>query len=137
MSDKLVVEFYDSSGSDTPIACVLACHGGDNPPQAATTLTDFFTAIAGVLDPRFEDAGLLAARFVAWEGQRGSGRRSFDFLDVAIIPPHQAHGYQVARVYAGRESHPRLELVRDQYTTTQEMEEAMAIIRATSKKSVP
>lgn len=80
MSDKLVVEFYDLSNSGAPTACVLACHGGDNPSQAATTLTDFLMAVAGISEPRFEDAGLLAARFVAWEGQRGSRKTSFDFF---------------------------------------------------------
>lgn len=133
MSDNLVVEFYDSSDFDTLTACVLACHGGDNPSQAATTLTDFFADLMALAEPRFEDVGLLAARFVAWEGQRGSSGGSFDFLDVAIMPPHQAHGYQVARVYAGRESYPRVEFVCDQYSTTQEMEQAMAIIKTTSK----
>ena len=129
MSDKLVVEFYDLSNSGAPTACVLACHGGDNPSQAATTLTDFLMAVAGISEPRFEDAGLLAARFVAWEGQRGSRKTSFDFLDVSIIPPNQAHGYQVARVYAGSGPYPRVEFVPDQYTTAQEDEEALAIMR--------
>jgi len=128
MSDKLVVEFYDLSGSENPTACVLACHGGDNPPQAATTLTDFFAALADISEPRLEDAGLLAARFVAWEGERGSNKRSFDFSDVSIIPPNQAHGYQIARVYVGNGMYPRVEFVTDRYTTAQEEEEASAIL---------
>jgi hypothetical protein len=136
VSDKLVVEFYDSVDTNVPTACVLAYYGGDNPSQAATTLTDFFTALSGIPDPRFDDAGLLAARFVAWEGQRYSTENPFDFLAVTIIPPHQSHGCQVARIYAGRSSHPRIEFVRDQYTTTEEIEEAKVIIGATLGKSI-
>lgn len=137
MSNKLVVEFYDLSDSDRPTACVLACHGGDNPSQAATTLTDFLADLACLADPRFDDVGLLAARFIAWEGHRGSGERSFDFSDVAILRPHHAHGYQLARIYAGRETPPRVELVQDRYTTTQEMREAAAIIGNASKELFP
>ena len=126
MSDKLVVEFYDSVDSPLPVACVLASHGGDNPSTAATTLGDFFEALSGLDDARVEDAGLIAARFISWKGAQGSNNLPFDFIDVALIPFEASYGYQVARVFA-QGGRPNVHLVRDEWTTEQEMAEAALI----------
>jgi len=128
MSDKLVVEFYDSKNSTAPVACVLACHGGDNPSSAATTLSDFFADISHLAESRFDDASVLAARFVVWESGKGSSYRSFDFTDVGIMPFQETYGYQIARVYACGDL-PYVHFVRDEWTSEQELVEAAIILR--------
>ena len=128
MSDKLVVEFYCPEDLTQPLACVLACHGGDNPSSAATTLADFFDKISSIPESRFDDAGLLAARFIAWEGSKGTGSGKFDFIDVALLPFEERYGYQTVRVYASDER-PYVHCVRDESTTQQEMHEAAIILR--------
>jgi hypothetical protein len=127
MSDKLIIEFYSSDDATMPVACVLASHGGDNPSSAATTLSDFFEALSCSDDARFDDAGLLAARFVAWKGLQGSSSLPFDFIDVSLVPFEQNYGCQVARVYA-RSGEPDVQFVRDEWTTDREMVEAAMIL---------
>jgi len=128
MSEKLILEFYGSDTSQEPVACILAHWGGDNPSSAATTLADFFSAIRNLSNPRFEDAGLLAARFVSWQGQKDSGEQSYDFIDVCLIRTQEAYDYQVVRIYTDGEFCPRVEFVQDQYATKEELEQAAMIM---------
>ncbi|HEY0309407.1 MAG TPA: hypothetical protein VGB94_14690 [Acidobacteriaceae bacterium] len=128
MSEKLILEFYGSDISQQPVACILARWGGDNPSSAATTLADFFSAIRNLSNPRFEDAGLLAARFVSWQGQKDSGEQSYDFIDVCLIRTQEAYDYQVVRIYTDGEFCPRVEFVQDQYTIKEELEQAAIIM---------
>src|SRR5438105_3204114 len=99
MSDKLIVEFYGTEDSAMPVACVLACHGGDNPSSAATTLTDFFDSVSVVPEPRFDDAGVLAARFVVWQSAQEADRGSLDFYGVVLVPFQTNSDYQTVRVH--------------------------------------
>jgi hypothetical protein len=128
MSDKLVVEFYCSEDSVQPVACVLACHGGDNPSSAATTLADFFDKLALLPESRFDDAALLAARFIVWESSKGAGSNPLDFCDVALHTFRESAGYQIARVYA-RGDRPYVHCVRDEWSSEQELIEAALILR--------
>lgn len=127
MSDKLTVEFYGPEDSAKPVACVLACHGGDNPSSAATTLADFFDSVSALAEPRFDDAGVLAARFVVWQTAQEANANSFDFYGVALVPFQTSYGYQTARVYAC-ESRPYVHFVNDEWTTPQELMEASIIL---------
>jgi len=128
MSDKLIVEFYAAYDLVTPTGCVLTCHGGDNPSSAATTLADFFDALAVLKDPRYEDAAVLAARFVFWEAGKSLESQPLDFDDVSLIPFQKDYGYQVARVYANNHR-PYVHCVTDQWTTDQELFEAAILLR--------
>jgi hypothetical protein len=127
LSSKLVVEFYDSKKSAVPVACVLECHGEDNPSSAATTLNDFFATISGLTDRRFDEASTLAARFVVWQSAIGSGISPVDFNDVGIISFQEDYGFQIARVYAQKDR-PHVEFVRDAWTTDHELYEAALIL---------
>ena len=127
MSDKLIVEFYAAHDLATPAACVFAFHGGDNPSSAATTLADFFDALASLSDPRYNDASVLAARFVVWEACKSSESNRLDFNDVSITPFQEDYGYQVARVYTD-DDRPYVHCVTDQWTTDGELLEAAIIL---------
>jgi len=131
MSDKLIVEFYNANEPEVPIACVLACHGGDNPSSAATTLADFFDSVSALPEPRFNDAGVLAARFVVWQALQEADRDSLDFNGLALVPFQTSNVYQTARVYAGKHR-PYVHCVSDRWTTRQELREASIILRQTS-----
>jgi hypothetical protein len=128
MSDKLVVEFYCLENLAQPVASVLARHGGDNPSSAATTLADFFDTISALPESRFDDVGILAARFIAWESSRSAGLNPSDSIDVSLVPFQENYGYQTARVYA-RINRPYVHCVEDEWTTEQEMIEAAIILR--------
>jgi len=131
MSDKLVVEFYGLEDAAIPVACVLACHGGDNPSSAATTLADFLDSVTTLSEPRFDDAGVLAARFVVWQAAQEADHDSLDFYGVALVPFQISHGYQTARVYADKRR-PYVHCVSDEWTTSQELMEASIILRQDS-----
>jgi hypothetical protein len=128
MSDKLIVEFYSSEDSATPVACVLASHGGDNPSSAATTLADFFDSVSALAEPRFDDAGILAARFVVWQAVQEADRNSLDFYGVTLVPFQTSNGCQTMRVYVN-ERRPYVHCVSDEWTTPQELREASIILR--------
>ena len=128
MSDKLVVEFYDQF-LPTPVATVLSLHGGDNPASAALTLCDFLGQIQKLEKPRFEDAGVLAARFIIWHSTHVGGKRGLEVYDAALIHQATDYGYQLARVYA-TEDRPSVEIVQDRYTTTEEWESAEIYLKA-------
>jgi len=131
MSDKLIVEFYSHEDSATPVACVLACHGGDNPSSAATTLADFFDSVSALAEPRFDDAGVLAARFVVWQALQEADRNSLDFYGVTLVPFQKSNGCQTMRVYAN-ERRPHVHCVHDEWTTPKELVEASIILRQDS-----
>jgi hypothetical protein len=135
MSDKLIVEFYSFEHPELPIACVLACHGGDNPSSAATTLADFFDSVSALSEPRFDDAGLLATRFIVWQAAQESERDSLDFSGVALVPFELSNGYQTVRVYAGNRR-PYVHCVNDEWTTRRELVEAAIILRQDSVRSL-
>jgi hypothetical protein len=125
MSDKLVVEF---AGEDKQIiAVVFALHGGDNPPAAALTIADFLNQIAKLDEPRFNDAGLLAARFVVWQSGISKGPGELAFHDVVLIPRADDYGYQLARVYA-QDDRPYVHIVRDKYSTWDELTDAATLL---------
>ncbi len=125
MSDKLVVEFV---GEDKQtVAVVFALHGGDNPPAAALTIADFLNRVAKLDEPRFDDAGLLAARFVVWQSGISKGAGELAFLDVVLIPRTESYGYQLARVHA-LPDRPYIHIVRDRYSTADEMYEAAILL---------
>lgn len=128
MSDKLVVEFYDRL-SPTPVATVLTLHGGDNPASAALTLCDFIGQVRVLQEPRFEDAGVLAARFIIWQTASVGGEKDIEPYEVTLIHPAIEYGYQLARVYAN-EGRPSIEIVRDQYTTPEEMTSAETLLKS-------
>lgn len=128
MSDKLIVEFYESDDSVIPTACVLACHGGDNPASAATTLADFFEELSSLRDPGHIDAGLLASRFVVFESSKGSGSSHLDFNDVSIVPFQQKYGYQTVRVFA-RKGRAYVHCVKDKWTSAKELLDAAIILQ--------
>lgn len=129
MSDKLVVEFV---GEDKDVvAVVFALHGGDNPPAAALTIADFLNQVAKLDEPRFDDAGLLAARFVVWQSGISKGAGDLTFLDVVLISRADSYGYQLARVYA-QDDRPYVHIVRDQYSTPDEMYEAAILLGQSS-----
>lgn len=132
MSDRLIIEFYSRVNSEQPVATVLALFGGDNPLSAATTLSDFFTRVSKLSRPRFDDAGLLAARFISWEGSKSAGADSLDFIDVVLQERVNVHGYQTARVYA-QELRPYVHLVIDDYTACEELADAADVL---SQRSV-
>jgi hypothetical protein len=134
MSDRLIVEFYDPEDRGAPVACVLAFHGGDNPSSAATTLSDFFDHLSRFSDPGLNDAGLLASRFVVWESRKGTD--SCDFTDVRLVSFREAYGYQIARVYPGADR-PHVQMVRDQWTTEEELREAEIILGQTRIEDPP
>ncbi len=125
MSERLVVEFYESLSSSEALCAVLAFHGGNNPVSAALTITDFFNQVSRFDDPRFDNASILAARFVAWQGAQGRRKTNFDFSDVAIIQPQDSYNYQSVRIYAQAER-PFVHIVMDQYATPDELLEAAA-----------
>jgi hypothetical protein len=135
MSDKLIVEFYSFEHPELPVACVLACHGGDNPSSAATTLADFFESVSALSEPRFGDAGLLAARFIVWQAAQELDRGSLDFSGVALVPFQPSNGYQTVRVYSG-EHRPYVHCVKDEWTTRHELIEAAIILRQNSVGSL-
>jgi hypothetical protein len=130
MSDKLIVEFYCANEPEVPVACVLACHGGDNPSSAATTLSDFFDSVSAASEPRYDDAGVLAARFVVWQAvqEQENDRDSLEFNGVVLIPFQTSHGYQTVRVYACKHR-PYVHCVEDEWTTCRELIEASIILR--------
>lgn len=131
MSDKLIVEFYDSKNGQQPIVTVLAFYGGDNPSVGATTLADYFNRLGDLTDPRYDDAGLLSARFIACESAKCAGTDIPDFSGVALVPFNSVQGYQVARVYA-QEPRPYVHFVTDEWTSPKELEEASLILRQTT-----
>ncbi len=91
MSDKLVIEFI---GEDKQtVAVVFAYHGGDNPAAAALTIADFLNQVEKLDEPRFDDAGLLAARFVVWQSSISNGAGELAFLDVSLISRAEEYGY--------------------------------------------
>lgn len=127
MSSVVVVEFYDRSGSP-PIGCAQAFHGGENPSMAATTLSDFFENVRRLPEPRMDDAGLLAARFVVWASGSRAMADELAFSDVAVIPYEKSYGYQVARVYPAEGSKPYVHMVVDEWTKDRELAEAAIIL---------
>lgn len=127
MSERLVIEFYDSSPATIPVATILAFHGGEDPPSAALTIVDFLGRISELDDPRLADAGVLAARFIAWMGAQSKGPHGFEFSDVALIHHAKEYNYQTARVYA-REPRPYVRMVQDKYSTSEELGSAAELL---------
>ena len=127
MSEKLIVEFYEQT-STSPVATVLSIHGGDNPVSAALTLCDFLNQISKLDRSDFNDAGLLAARFIIWHATHVDGPRGLEISDVMLIQNAKDYGYQTARVHALQER-PYVEIVEDQYSTAEELESAAFLLR--------
>lgn len=125
MSDRLVIEFYDS-GVSIPAAAVLVWYGGDNPADAALTISDFLQLISGLASPRFDSAGLLAARFIVWHGSHVE-RTGLNISDIILITPAAVYQYQLARIYASPDG-PRVEIVPDDYSTPGELKAAFEIL---------
>lgn len=128
MSERLIVEFYDSTDAPKPLVTVLAYYGGENPEAAAYTIAAFFDQIHSLEDARLDELGILAARFVYWLGYEC--RRSeavCDFNGVEII--HDASRYQyylIARIYSNP-SGPQVKFVNDSLNTSEEYAAAEAI----------
>jgi hypothetical protein len=131
VSDKLVVEFYSQDSPAEPLASILATFGGDNPSSAATTLCDFFDRISTLREPRFDDASVLAARFIVWESSKSGGGGQLEFTHVSLLRGGGPSPYQTVRVYE-REGRPYVHCVIDKYTTANELQEAAFILRQDS-----
>jgi len=134
MSDKLVIEFYESFSLD-PVATILSTYGGDNPISAAFTLRDFLGQVQELEDPRFGDAGVLAARFIVWHSTHSAGTQGLEGYDAALIHKEADYGYQLARVFAGPDG-ASVEIVQDQYTTPEEWESAKIVLGSLRPSSI-
>ena len=132
MSERLIVEFYDSRGGAKPLISVLAYYGGDEPEAAAYTLVAFFSLIACLKDPRFDEPGILAARFIHWMGHECIRSEALcDFDGVEIIRDSSRYtDYLTARVYP-RPSGPLVKFVDDSRNTPEEFRVAEAIANRT------
>jgi hypothetical protein len=129
MSERLIVEFYEEGKRDKPVATVLAYHGGQDPEAAAFTLAAFFSALKTLEQPRFNDAQVLAARFVSWQGfECRLSAKPFDFIDVGIINDSKEYeGYLIARVHA-HSVRPHVEFVKDSFCAANELSTASIIL---------
>jgi hypothetical protein len=107
----------------------LTLHGGDNPTSAALTLCDFIGQVRILKEPRLDDAGLLAVRFIIWQSAIVGGEKDIEGYEATLIHPETDYGYQLARVYAN-EAHLSVEIVRDQYTTPEEMTSAEILLKS-------
>lgn len=70
----------------------------------------------------------MAARFVVWQSGQSDGPGNLEFLDVSLTPRAEDYGYQLARIYA-RPDRPYLHIVRDIYSTDEEMAAAAILLR--------
>lgn len=129
MSERLIVEFYGPSSKAKPLVSVLAYYGGQEPDAAAWTIAAFFDQVRSLNNTRLDDAGVLAARFIAWLGNECSdGGGICDFDGVEIIRSSKGYrDYLIARVYVDR-SGPRLEFVDDGRNLPKEFTAAEVIL---------
>ena len=120
MSDKLVLEFYDRRSTPEPVVTVMALHGGDNPESAAETLADFFLQVGDLPELNWEDAGSLAARFIAFQQGIRYGFSELGVLSAVPIKRQPTYGHQLVRVFGGKRG-PIVEFVPDAYTNPGEL----------------
>lgn len=122
MSDKLVVEFFQEDKPSNPAAVVLSVHGGDNPASASLTISDFLGAIRANSQGQIFDAHRLASQFIVWNSREDSACPNLSKPEAELIPVSDDYGYQTVRVFAC-EKQIRVEIVRDEFTTDEEMAE--------------
>ena len=127
MSDKLVLEFYDRRSTPEPVVTVMALHGGDNPESAAETLADFFLQVGDLPELNWEDAGSLAARFIALQQGIRYGFSELGILSAFPIGHQPTYGRQLVRVFGSKRG-PIVEFVPDGYTKPEELAVAKHIL---------
>jgi hypothetical protein len=130
MSEPLIVEFYQSEEANAPEAIVLAGYGGDGPERGAGTLAAFFASVKSSQEPRFDDANLLAARFVCWHAHEYRwGNQPVDFRHVRLIPTSsEFEHYLIARVFA-HSNGPKVKFVSDSDLSMDEISVAANLLR--------
>ena len=132
MSDKLVIEFFQQDGNRAnPVAAVMSLHGGDNPVSAALTISDFLASIRTSSPAQNFDAYTLASLFILWSATKGPSRSQFPCMEAELIPISTKYGYQAMRIFAGRER-TRVELVRDEFTSDEEIIEGRRFLEQLS-----
>lgn len=129
MSERLIVEFYEAAERPMPVASVLCFHGGDDAESAAYTLAAFIGHVRQLAQPQFDNAGLLAARFISWRGYEDrNSEKIADFADVVLIPTLERPDYYlVAKVIANAER-PKVQFLRDSALHDHELQAAAAVL---------
>jgi len=127
VSDKLVLEFFERPSTSEPVVTVMAFHGGDNPESAAETLADFFLQVDDLPELNWEDAGALAARFIALQQGIRYGFSELGLLSAVPIKRQPKYGHQLVRVFGGKRG-PIVEFVADAYTKPEELAVAKYIL---------
>ncbi len=133
MSDKLVVEFYESRKDTHPAFAILSFHGGDNPVSASLTISDFLSATKSHSSTQNSDVYGLVSQFIVWSSTNWPpiGRLGAQCLEAELIPVSNKYGYQTVRIFAGSEP-LSVELVPDEFTTDEEMHEGNEILELVS-----
>jgi hypothetical protein len=127
MSSKLIIEFYDGTSSSEPVAVLLAFHGGEEPEAAALTVSAFLTQIREPPNADETDARELATRFIDWQQSMEGDLVDGKCPAAILINPEHSYGYQLAIIYVDN-SGVSADIVADEYTTTEEMDSAEAIL---------
>jgi len=132
MSERLIVEFYDSADAPKPLVTVLAYYGGEEPEAAAYTIAAFLDQIRSLEDARLNELGILAARFIYWLGyecRRSEAACDFDGVEIIHDSSRYQH-YLIAQVYSSP-SGPQVKFVNDSLNTSEEYATAAAIANGT------
>jgi hypothetical protein len=131
MSDKLVVEFYESRKDARPAFAILSFHGGDNPVSASLTISDFLSVATGPLPTSGQnpDVYQLASQFIFWSSMNWPPITSFrnQCLEAELIPVSNNYAYQTVRIFADSDG-TSVQIVPDEFTTDEEMFEGNILL---------
>ena len=126
----MIVEFYRNNDS-TPMAVILVRHCGEDPASAALTIAGFVASVKDATKSALVDTGDLVSRFVLWEADIGGSSISSPHLGTSFCAPASEYLYQLVRLRT-IDGAVHVEIVMDEYTTEQELEDASAILTAAS-----
>ncbi|HEU4981959.1 MAG TPA: hypothetical protein VFT88_04695 [Acidobacteriaceae bacterium] len=117
-----------------PLVSVLAYYGGQEPDAAAWTIAAFFEHVRSLRNNCLDDAGILAARFIAWLGHECRDSEVLcDFDGVEIIRNSERYrDYLTARIYFDR-SGAHAKFVEDGTTSAEECFAAEAILNLATR----
>jgi hypothetical protein len=134
MSEKLILEFYQMA-ERTPIAVILVHHCGEDPATAALTVAGFIASVKDAMASSSLDAGELVSRFVLWEAEISGSSISSRRVGTTFLQSASSYLYQLVRLRI-IDGAVHVEIVTDEHSTEQELDEASIILTAAQLPTV-
>jgi len=128
MATKMIFEFYRMAEL-TPVAVILVFNCGEDPAAAALTVAGFIASVKEAIGTDSLEVGSLVSRFVLWEAEMSGSSISTRHIGTSFMEFAPKYVYQLVRLRViGGSVH--VEIVADQYSSEEELEEAAVILTA-------